>query len=901
MRSHALTVVLSVWTSAISLMLTTPNCGFVASFPLSRSSSRRTSTLLFESSSSNSRSGKPYEKKPKKITIGDLRKELLRQPMPSAPAKKKSRRTRKRVEQPKQTYVYAAQRKQSQPKNGNTEEDGDSTESTEEVSARDEFIPLVQAKELGLVNPAMQHCDPIVDTVEPVILGRLQVGDVGSEKYAYVINKPAGWSIIGNAKENKNRDKEEDSAVPTAAKAKPSTKQRIKIKSNGKEEYLEFDEADILALLTPEERVEWEAQGQLEFQGPAYDNTAGDDDRWADIPGWYDVAQMSEDEREEAGIEEEDFDPEDIPDFDEGDVLALMTPEEREEYHQEKLASQLQQSFSPQQDVKTKGSKYKNPLQRYLDMPREEMDATMLENLKRIENRLQQQNSAKASFSTTSARPSVVGWLKEQKAKEGIPIRGGKFWTSVAGATEVDDSGVVVICPKAATDNLFVDIAVYLTVVGNGEFLAPPAKRKDNLELAKEQVEMEIVSRVRKGRDGDTCQTVRVSVSETPSTCCSIIPQIQAQFADGIRGDPAANPFDRRASRRMIHCQAITVSSLSHDEDIQAKLEEIPDDISIMADRLKRHKYVQGSFLGRSSLRNNPLTNAYREINGAADGFPGWTVDRFADWLLVQHDPKEYRGPLPSIHDGNTAGVYYLPANPDRSSMGVDSSLRPTLLEGKAAPEIVPVLENGVTYHVSLDKDLSTGIFLDQRPQRAWLTRNCNEDTHVLNCFAHCGAFSIAAASAGASTVSLDLNKKWLDRVQPQLEANGIAFDERHDCIYGDCFEWLEKLAKRGEKFDIVILDPPSSSVGKKKRRWSIKNDMDELVALGAPLVKQGGLLWTTTNSAGLSPIKFARLCKRGFDSVGLENAKLERIQPMPVDFPSIGAQPVKNLVWRIP
>jgi 23S rRNA G2069 N7-methylase RlmK/C1962 C5-methylase RlmI len=113
-------------------------------------------------------------------------------------------------------------------------------------------------------------------------------------------------------------------------------------------------------------------------------------------------------------------------------------------------------------------------------------------------------------------------------------------------------------------------------------------------------------------------------------------------------------------------------------------------------------------------------------------------------------------------------------------------------------------------------------------------------------------------------------------------------------------FEWLAKLAKRGEKFDIVILDPPSSSVSNKKR-WSVKNDMDELVALAAPLVKKGGMLWTTTNSASLSPIKFARSCKKGFDSVGLSSAYLERVQPMPIDFHSIGPQPVKNLVWRLP
>ena len=59
--------------------------------------------------------------------------------------------------------------------------------------------------------------------------------------------------------------------------------------------------------------------------------------------------------------------------------------------------------------------------------------------------------------------------------------------------------------------------------------------------------------------------------------------------------------------------------------------------------------------------------------------------------------------------------------------------------------------------------------------------------TRVLNCFAHCGAFSVAAATAGAETVSLDLDKKWLDRIEPQVMANGIDDLNRHDSIYGDC------------------------------------------------------------------------------------------------------------------
>ena len=188
---------------------------------------------------------------------------------------------------------------------------------------------------------------------------------------------------------------------------------------------------------------------------------------------------------------------------------------------------------------------------------------------------------------------------------------------------------------------------------------------------------------------------------------------------------------------------------------------------------------------------------------------------------------------------------------------------------------------------------------MDQRPQRGWLSQNCDSNTRILNCFAHCGGFSVAAACAGASTVSLDLDKKWLDRIEGQMVLNGVEFDDRHDIIYGDCFDWLARLSKRNEKFDIVILDPPSTSVGKKKKRWSVKKDMSSLVSLATSLVREGGMLWTCTNCASLSMEKFEESCRKGIIEAG-RKCTLDRIAPMPCDFPSIGSQPVKNLVWRI-
>ncbi|MCA9541936.1 MAG: class I SAM-dependent rRNA methyltransferase, partial [Myxococcales bacterium] len=217
------------------------------------------------------------------------------------------------------------------------------------------------------------------------------------------------------------------------------------------------------------------------------------------------------------------------------------------------------------------------------------------------------------------------------------------------------------------------------------------------------------------------------------------------------------------------------------------------------------------------------------------------------------------------------------------------------LLRGEPAPPVLRVLEHGTPYLVQLDAALSTGLFLDQRPQRTWLSAHAG-GLRVLNTFAHAGGFSVAAARAGAMTVSVDLSRAWLDRIPPQLAELGVDA-ARHDRIYGDVFDWLGRLGRRGERFDLVILDPPSTSVGKRKKRWSAARDYPELVALAMPLVAPGGRLWTATNHRKLDPHAFARLVGRGLP----DGCTLERICPPAVDFPCLGPAPVKTFVWRAP
>ena len=589
------------------------------------------------------------------------------------------------------------------------------------------------ARSFGLANPATQTADALVGTSNeelPRILSSIRLDEkdatITSNSFAYVMYKPVGWSILGEKKKKGAMTNDNSATVnpPVAVKtdqkkdsSKLSNNRMKRVKAYDEQtdefEYVEYNEADILEVLTPQERAELMKDGGLKL---------ADDE--AEIV----KESLSGTEWDDGGYE--DGEP-----------------------------------------TKKKRNKME---------PVPKMKANILD----------------------SPSLSLVAWLKELKAEQGTPIKGGKNWAAIAGAVEVDDSGLVLLCPRDRLDALHVDRCTYYAVLGNGKKMASRSKLiksiRSSTASAGETCDdstatIEVVSRLRKGRDQDPVSTIKVSLADGTSICSNAVLLCQDRFGDGVRGDALADPLDRRAARRLVHCESIEVSSLVNidDEPVVAEAGEVlPDDVAIYANRRDDAVFVEGSFLGRQSgLAQNELTTAYREINGAADGFPGWVIDRYDKWLFVQQEdgPMSVRGPLPSLHDGYTSGVYILPTKVDRSVMG-NEKIKPKLLEGQASPDYIPIKENGITYLVSLGESYSTGIFLDQRLQRAWLARNCNEKTRVLNCFSHTGAFSIAAATSGASTVSLDLDKKWLDRIRPQMEANGIReWDGKHDCIYGDC------------------------------------------------------------------------------------------------------------------
>jgi 23S rRNA (cytosine1962-C5)-methyltransferase len=203
------------------------------------------------------------------------------------------------------------------------------------------------------------------------------------------------------------------------------------------------------------------------------------------------------------------------------------------------------------------------------------------------------------------------------------------------------------------------------------------------------------------------------------------------------------------------------------------------------------------------------------------------------------------------------------------------------------------IVENGLQFLVSLDAGYSTGLFLDQRENRRRLLTSDLRGKTVLNTFAYTCAFSVAAARTGAVVTSLDLSKRYLDWGRDNFRLNGINPDA-HDFIYGDCFDWLARLAKKSRSYDVVLLDPPTFSKAKKGRPFSAEKDYAKLVALAEPLVKQDGKLFCSTNARSLAPQRFLEAIQRG-----APRARRMEFATQPFDFRvASGEKPYLKTVW---
>ncbi len=240
-------------------------------------------------------------------------------------------------------------------------------------------------------------------------------------------------------------------------------------------------------------------------------------------------------------------------------------------------------------------------------------------------------------------------------------------------------------------------------------------------------------------------------------------------------------------------------------------------------------------------------------------------------------------------------GVYLKPFARDRSRMGgalPEIVTCATPAAGEAVEEALLVQEHGLRLEVRLYDGLSTGLFLDQRDNRAWAYKFVAERAakagaappSVLNTFAYTCAFSVAAALAGAATTSVDVSARYLEWGKRNFGHNGLDASQ-HRFAKMDTFEFFAYARRKQLSYDLIILDPPSFASGNKKkgvRAWSSVADYSALVHEASGLLRPGGTIFASTNTQELC--RPGRLEREVIKALGGQPHWI-RLPPVPVDF----------------
>ncbi len=264
-------------------------------------------------------------------------------------------------------------------------------------------------------------------------------------------------------------------------------------------------------------------------------------------------------------------------------------------------------------------------------------------------------------------------------------------------------------------------------------------------------------------------------------------------------------------------------------------------------DALLIHRLQQALQL-RTQLFDEPY---YRLVYGESDLLPGLVVDRFGPHLSVQLNSAGMEAVREQVLHALKEVI-----GPESIILRNDSSIR--ILEGLPqevevawgkAPDVVELRENGVTMLAPLHQGQKTGWFYDQRPNRAWL-RHFAFDRRVLDVFSYVGAFAVQAAAFGAREVlAVDASRAALEMAEKNAELNGVG--KIFNGIEGDAFAVLKGLKADGERFDVVVVDPPAFIKRKKDHKEGLQA-YHRINDLAMQLLRPGGILLSASCSMHL-------------------------------------------------
>jgi 23S rRNA (cytosine1962-C5)-methyltransferase len=246
---------------------------------------------------------------------------------------------------------------------------------------------------------------------------------------------------------------------------------------------------------------------------------------------------------------------------------------------------------------------------------------------------------------------------------------------------------------------------------------------------------------------------------------------------------------------------------------------------------------------------------AYRLVHGEADLLPSLIVDRYGEYLVVQalsQGMDRRLADVVSILDDLLHPRGILARNDPRARVLEGLEQRVDVLAGDI-PDVVEVKELGVEYEADLRRGQKTGLFLDQRDNRAAAAQYAHG--RLLDCFSYQGGFALVLGRRCTETVAIDVSEDAVARVRRNATRNGVTVDAR----VGNVFDELRGLERLGERFDTIVLDPPAFA----KNKAAIVNAQagyKEINLRALKLLDGGGTLVTCSCSYHISEAAFAEI-----------------------------------------
>ncbi|MDG1181958.1 MAG: class I SAM-dependent rRNA methyltransferase [Tateyamaria sp.] len=263
----------------------------------------------------------------------------------------------------------------------------------------------------------------------------------------------------------------------------------------------------------------------------------------------------------------------------------------------------------------------------------------------------------------------------------------------------------------------------------------------------------------------------------------------------------------------------------------------------------------------------------YRLIHAEADGLPGVVIDRFGDTLVIQPNAAWADGLINMLASAaaEVTGATRVLKNSGgraRSLEGLDD-VSATLI-GTEIDEPIAVSMNGATYMADVLEGQKTGLFYDQRPNHAF-AKSVAGGARVLDVFSHVGGFGLAALAGGAvSTLCVDGSEPALALARQGAVAMGA--EQQFEARHGDAFSVLQALNDSGDKFDLVVCDPPAFAPARSALDAGLRA-YERIARLAAPLVAEGGILGLCSCSHAADLAKFRTACVRGIGRAGRQQA----------------------------